>query len=376
MSRRALISTTAIFFFSVFVLLLVLFSDRSWLSLLWVSAKILYVTGLSYLVLWFLFTRLLGAARADAAFVNLSIALTATVVLLIGAEFSLRYAFRDVTTTGDNLSYFSTQWNTPIRYNRWGFRERDFDAKKPGNTYRIAVVGDSLAYGQGIKEQERFSNLLEERLQGKRGRTYQVLNFALPGAETTDELGFLTRTVLSSRPDFILLQWYINDPEGDDKSEAPRQLTLVPPDLRHGSVLFYLLHRGVSDLQGRFGRVPSYDQYMTARFADPNSPASLKATATLNTFIEICRRFNIPLGLVLFSDSYFNPASRLDFLLERTLGLCQGQKLRCVDTRSVLLPLQGDRRLWASRFDPHPSAHANQLVADRLLAEYGDTWSR
>jgi len=374
MSLRALISTSALLFFSLFLSLLVLFNDRSLLSLLWVSAKILYVFGLSYLALWLVLNRLLSAARAGTVFVNLSVALIATIVLLVGAECTLRYAFRDVATTGDNLSYFSTQWNKSVRHNRWGFRERDFDLKKPSGSYRIAVVGDSMAYGQGIREEERFSDLLEDRLQGRRGQTYQVLNFALPGAETTDELGFLTRAVLTSRPDFILLQWYVNDVEGDDKGDGPSQLTIVPAGLRRVSVLFYLVHRGLGNLRSRLGWAPSYDQYMLGRFADANSPASLKATATMSTFIEICRGFNIPLGIVLFSESYFSAASRLDFLLERMLLLCKEQKLRCVDTREVLLPLRGDARLLASRLDPHPSALANQLVADRLLVEFGDIW--
>jgi lysophospholipase L1-like esterase len=376
MSQRALISTTVVFFFSVFLFLLMVLSDRSLPSFLWVSFKVLYIIGLHYIVLWFLFTRFLGASRAGTVLVNLSIAMTATVLVLIAAEFVLRFAFHDVSSTGDNLSYFSTKWQQTVHYNRWGFRERDFDPKKPSGTYRIAVIGDSLTYGQGIREQERFSNLLEERLNSHSGRKYQVLNFGLPGAETTDELGFLTRSVLSNKPDFILLQWYINDVEGDDKSEQPRQLTIIPPDLRHNSILFYLAHREFSSIQSRLGWVQSYEHYMSDRFGNPNSPASLKATATMNTFIDICRKFNIPLGVVLFSESYFDPASKLDFLLERTLGICKEQGLRCVDTRSVLLPLQGDRRLWASRFDPHPSALANHLVADRLLETYGDIWLR
>jgi hypothetical protein len=376
MRQRARIDATAVFFILLFLLLLTILPHRSLFSFLWTSFKILYVIGLSYLALWFLLTRLLGSARTSTALVNISIMLSATVVLLIAAEFSLRFAYRDVSTTAENLSYFSEKWKQDIRYNSWRFRERDFDPKRPGGTYRIAVIGDSLAYGQGIREQDRFSNLLEKQLNSKHGRKYQVLNFALPGAETTDELGFLTSAVLTNRPDYILLQWYTNDVEGDDKSERPRPLTIIPPDLRRGSVLFYFAHRDLSDIQTRLGWVKSYDQYMSARFRDPNSPASLKATAAMNTFIEICRKFNIPLGLVLFSDSYFDPSSKLDFLLERMLGLCHEQKLRCIDTRGVLLPLQGDRKLWASRFDPHPSALANQLVTTRLLETFSDEWSR
>lgn len=375
MSRRAL-SGVAVFLLSVSCLLYMLFSDRPWLILLWTSTKVLYIAGLSGLALWLVLSRLFGAARADSALVNICMVMAASIFTLIAAELSLRIAFRDVTTTGDNLSYFSMHWGKNVHYNSWGFREREFELEKPRGLYRIAVVGDSLAFGQGIAEEERFSNVLQTKLNGRSGRSYQVLNFALPGAETTDELGFLTRAVLDSKPDYILLQWYINDVQGDDKRDAPHPLTIIPPDLRRGSVLFYIAHRVLGDIQSRLGWTRSYDQYMTARFGAPNSQASLKAAAAMNTFIEICRKFDIPLGMVLFSESYFDPGSRLDFLLERMLEVCKEQRLRCLDTRIALLPLQGDRKLWASRFDPHPSAFANRLVADRLLATFGDTWSR
>jgi lysophospholipase L1-like esterase len=334
-----------------------------------------YLFALHYIALWFLVSRRFGAQRAQAVVVNVSLLIITVAVFSIGSEFLLRFLFRDVTTTGDNNSYFSKQWLKTVHLNRFGFRERDFDLAKPPGTYRIAVIGDSLAYGQGIPEDNRFSNIIEDRLNRTGKGKYEVLNFALPGAETVDELGFLSRAALPARPDFVLLQWYINDVQGaDDKSQAPHVATLVPSALRWNSALFYLLHRQVSSLQSRIGLVESGDAFTLARFKDPSSPSSVAAAESMSAFIETCARFNVPLGLVLFSESYFDPNSRLDFLLERMRELCQQRGLRCVDTRPILLPHQGDTRLWASRLDPHPSALAHQLVADRLLATFGNRW--
>jgi hypothetical protein len=64
--------------------------------------------------------------------------------------------------------------------NRFGFRERDFQLEKPANVYRITVIGDSLTFGNGIEEQDRVSNLLEQRLNADQNRgnvDYEVLNF-------------------------------------------------------------------------------------------------------------------------------------------------------------------------------------------------------
>lgn len=42
--------------------------------------------------------------------VNLGIFSLTIAVLLVAAEFGVRYLFRDVTTTSDNRSYFAERW--------------------------------------------------------------------------------------------------------------------------------------------------------------------------------------------------------------------------------------------------------------------------
>ena len=106
---------------------------------------------------------------------------------MIAGEHLTRYVYRDITTTGDNGSYFAKQWRYQqfgpgsSNYNSWGRREQEFDRVAPENTYRIVVVGDSITYGQGIEEEERFTNRLASDLAGS-GTPFQVLNFGKSGA--------------------------------------------------------------------------------------------------------------------------------------------------------------------------------------------------
>jgi hypothetical protein len=37
-------------------------------------------------------------------------------------------------------------------------------------------------------------------------------------------------------------------------------------------------------------------------------------------------------------------------------------------------PYQGDMKLWASKLDPHPSAFANLITTDEMLAAFGPVW--
>jgi hypothetical protein len=70
--------------------------------------------------------------------------------------------------------------------NGLGFRDREIPDKQP-ERYRIAVVGDSIAWGQGLAAHERFSDRLGESL----GARYEVFSGG-GGAALAGELGVET----------------------------------------------------------------------------------------------------------------------------------------------------------------------------------------
>lgn len=266
-----------------------------------------------------------------------------------------------------------------MRLNSWGFRERQFDLEKGIGVHRIAVVGDSFTFGQGVDEGARFSNLIGQRLSGREGK-YEVLNFGRAGAETVDHVKFLAHPVLPADPNFVLLQWFVNDVEGTDKSGRPRPRPLLPvpalvAKLRPTSALFYLLNGQWVALQAQLGWMGSYEVYMRERFGDPHSPSSVAAREALKQFLGACRQRRVSVGMVVFGDSYGHP-SLLDFLVDRVLALCAEEAITCVDARPSFAPYADSRQLWANRLDPHPGPLAHRLVADRLLEVFGETWSR
>lgn len=84
--------------------------------------------------------RFFGKNRTDAILTNLTVLGTTIVILLIIGEFAVRLAFIDITTTGDNTSYFSRRWNknrSSVRLNTWGFREQEFELAKPDGISRM-----------------------------------------------------------------------------------------------------------------------------------------------------------------------------------------------------------------------------------------------
>ncbi len=322
---------------------------------------------------------LLGARRADKLLANLLLLAFTTLLGLTACELALRFAFRDVTTTVDFQSYFTTRWRKGVHLNALGFRDDDISGAKPDQTYRIAVIGDSFTYGQGVEPSARFTDRLEAELNNAScaGIQFDVINLGRPGAETEDHLRILRDIAMPLEPDFVLLQWYENDVEGDDKSGRPRPMRLLPSAyltkrLREHSVLFYLLQGRWTALQSALGWMEPYQDYMRRRFEDPLSPASQAATRALESFFATTMARDIPMGMILFPD----PGGQRDlkFLHRRVLDQCHGAGIACVDLQDAFAAVENRQTLWASRLDHHPGAVAHGMAADLLLKTFAATW--
>ena len=308
------------------------------------------------------------------------LSLCALGVSVIAAEPLTRYIFRDVTTSADNGGYFSRRWlrSGAVRRNGAGFREREFqDAKAPG-TYRIAVVGDSFTFGNGIRQEDRYSDLLHVRLPSH----FEVLNFGTPGANTPEHRSLVDALLPRIQPDFVLLQWYVNDMEDDDTTGRPTFEPLMPIRSWHNwlgerSALYNVANMRWAELQIALGWTVSYPEYLHHRFADPNGHDAQLDRQVLLDLIARCRRANVPLGIVLFPDTTGDLGANYQFayLHERVLEVCRTENLWCVDLRQDFAMVKDRRLLWANQLDHHPGVLANEIAAVKIFETYSRQWA-
>lgn len=313
----------------------------------------------------------------------LGFALSSVVILgmTMACEIAARHLLCDITTTADYTSYLSLKWKQRVTLNSYGFRDREFTLKKPEGHYRIIVIGDSITYGQGVEKEDRFTNILERRLHESDAR-FEVLNFGKPGAETEDHLQILRHIAVKAEPDYILLQWFVNDVEGNARNLRPKPLRLVPTDavtgwLHRNSVLFYLLNQQWIAAQERLGVVDSYSRYMVNRFQDPGGPDWLRARHALKEFISTCQETGIPLGIVLFpSLTGTREGYVFGFLHERVIDICHEQGIPCIDLQKTFGQIEPDdiKRYWASRLDAHPGKAAHIIAADEIVNTFKGAW--
>ena len=147
-------------------------------------------------------------------------------------EAATRFVFRNVTIGADNSSFFSRRWaSADVQINEHGFRERSFSLQKRAGTYRMAVIGDSFTFGNGLPA-ERALFGPDGRSGCRTGSRGAELRRS-PGNNTPHHLETLRSRVLPRIPDFVLLQWFVNDIEGDDLAGRPRHGTLAPHPAVH-----------------------------------------------------------------------------------------------------------------------------------------------
>jgi hypothetical protein len=100
-----------------------------------------------------------------------------------------------------------------LRTNAAGMREdENFTLQKPADTLRIVGVGDSGMWGWSLDQGQGYMEVMERRLNQTDGLPHvQVLNMAVPGYNTYQELQTLRAKGLAYQPDVVVIGWCDND---------------------------------------------------------------------------------------------------------------------------------------------------------------------
>lgn len=100
------------------------------------------------------------------------------------------------------------QWDCEVVVSSVGLRDREHLPTKPPGARRVALLGDSIAFGIGVPVDSTFATLVERELSGAR---VEVVNFAVPGYDVHDHAAVLEHRALGCEPDLVLVAYAIND---------------------------------------------------------------------------------------------------------------------------------------------------------------------
>lgn len=111
--------------------------------------------------------------------------------------------------------------NHPIagRINSYGWRDKEWSLEKPQNTYRIAVLGDSMVASWDVESDRTFLTITENQLNAtSQSKIFELMNFGFSNISQAEELLILKNDVVQFSPDMVLLFFF----PGNDISDMNR----------------------------------------------------------------------------------------------------------------------------------------------------------
>jgi lysophospholipase L1-like esterase len=96
--------------------------------------------------------------------------------------------------------------------NALGFRGATPTLPKPSGLVRIVAVGDSVTFGFGVNDEDTFCVQAERLLRSRHpAPNLEIVNLAVPGYDTRQEVTLLGRHIARLNPDIVLVGFYSND---------------------------------------------------------------------------------------------------------------------------------------------------------------------
>ncbi|MCA8966512.1 MAG: SGNH/GDSL hydrolase family protein [Planctomycetes bacterium] len=260
-----------------------------------------------------------------------------------------------------------------LRTNSLGYRGPEIAKSKPAGTFRILVLGDSVAYGTGVDEEVTFLRRWEVELNASGRGRFEVVNTGHPMYDTTQELAILRDEGLALEPDLVLLVYVVNDiePTRDVVEQAlfgklpdPAEALPDPGDCwtwlaaRIAPVLpatAKLVQLQSDPLTRLLSTQPPGTEYVPERFGKgprgwPRSQRALEQIAAL------CRAAHVPFALL--DDTM--PA------LRALPGWCREHGIDYHDFRFT--PEELHRPIRNSMLDSHANAAGHELLLQKLRA--------
>lgn len=265
-----------------------------------------------------------------------------------------------------------------VHLNYSGYRDVDHVPAVPPGTHRLLLVGDSFAFGSGIRNPDgRFGEQLTRLLQQHTGQRWESINVSHGDRHTLDEIEMLDEG-LAYRPSIVVLVYVFNDmdylankfsfrPDRPEVFEAPRGIVqrIAPARIAYwNSFLFQEVYARGQLLRARWQKAPLESD----PFAPYRDTAAVRAhLIDLARFVSIAQTSGATPVIVPF-----DPTTATDVHSRERYA-------RFVNSlRSANLPvwsLEGvfeGRNLadvTVNRLDIHPNGFANRLAVERVSGQ-------
>lgn len=285
---------------------------------------------------------------------------------------------------GNPRGYFGADNEINHYTNSWGFRGREFEYDKPATTFRIAFLGDSFTFGEGVKQEDTYPEVTSKLLRQKYDSTnndFESYNFGVGGYNISQSLFLLEAMVFKTNPGIIVLGYTLNDAEPNlfyvdsftkditrdaREDRVPEGLAdPAPPDnlffrLRTARMIWRILKQRELSAQ----TINYYNSLY-----EPGNPDWLRTKASLSRFLKICREEKIHCYVLLFpllyelNDNY--PFKKIHGQIKQAVLSDKSGYIHFIDLYDYLKG-RDYLSLWVYPTDQHPNEITHRITAQAL----------
>jgi hypothetical protein len=291
----------------------------------------------------------------------------------------------------------ATWRHTRVRIHASECRRIALEERHESSALRLAVIGDSTAFGWGVEYAESYPELVRRALEEHTARPVELLNFATPGFNCRQNRRTYELRARAARPELLIVHY---DPNDSAPNAGPAAGPALGDDL-FGSALLGLLRRrwsGRELLESSASPLQANPMILGFRYAGPEYEEALSELAELGRraradgMTPLLMVFNAglvredPLAGVWPSDphelerlqradprAFARRARSLGFrtlLHEPVAARARAAGFEVVDiyapaqARMSERDWQSLRPLWLSKSDNHPNAEGHRFLAE------------
>lgn len=327
---------------------------------------------------------MIGANKKN-LLINISILVIAFLVLFAVAEIIVRASgimnapFKDncdihmlvddpniVYRLKPNATGFCTGIN--IKINSYGFRDYEYKIKKNNETFRIAMIGDSMTLGKGVELKDTFTKQLEGMLNKGGNKKYEALNFGVYGYNTLQERYTLEQYALDFNPDLVIITYILNDP--GEIMDIHHEIPYIPiiSELRPwlNNLYFYrYVARNYANIKKKLQGGSSYEEKILD-FHKDGTIGWERTKDNLQGIQNITQREGISALLVLFPTLYRLNDYPFTAVHEKVKINAQKQGFYILDLLPYFEGLD-ERELWVDVFEDHHANKKANLIAAKAI---------
>jgi len=248
---------------------------------------------------------------------------------------------------------------TPCTSNSLGLRDREYQRAKPAKTYRIVLLGASNDMGTGVKDDQTYENLVEDRLNARvpdaRYSRYEILNLSVAADTILQRVLRLEEEGFEFQPDAAILSVTAVDELVMASHIRKALIQGVEPPPGYREVVESVVHRARVN-----GKMPAV---MIDRRLQPYFTELCKWS--FQRFAQECTQRGVR-PLVIYRPMPADFSGMESAARRQIIGLARNAGLEVLDLSPAFDSVADRSSLMLAKWDDHTTALGHRLLADML----------